>query len=693
MRPAFAIAIGLGALLLFQVQFILGKQLLPWFGGVPAVWSTCLVFFQTLLLVGYAYAHGLTRLPARRQVQVHLVVVGLATATLAARAFGWPSPITPSPAWRPTPDGAPVAQILTLLSVAVGLPYLVLASTGPLLQRWWAAVWPDRSPYRLYALSNAGSLAGLLTYPFLVERMMAVPQQGWLWTISFLIYGAAAAVAARAFARHGHADAGLRAHALDTPAPSAGTQALWFWLAAVAAFLLQATTAWLTVDVAAVPLLWMAPLALYLLTFIIAFEYPRAYHRLVWTLVVMVALGGAIYAVRADTDISPAWHMLAGLSCMAAAGMFCHGELGVRTPHAAHLTRFYLVIAAGGAAGSATVALVAPRVFTSVVEYPLALLLVAAALFSVHARGFRTDLEEEPPWWSRVAAVAVVPLVVGLATYTVQEARDQQADVIVSSRNFFGWVRVREGTSPAGAPYRRLLHGNTIHGTQFTEPGREREHTSYYVPTSGVGQAILRAREEASDGLMVGVVGLGTGTLASYAEAEDHFRFYEIDPQVIALSTATPPVFAYVATTPGEVTIVPGDARLSLDREAPVGFDVLALDAFSSDAVPVHLLTVEAFRLYARHLRGDRSLLAVHVSNRFLDLEGIVRAAGMEADLWSVTVSDVPDGDVAESSTWMVLARDPEALRAFGDPDTEAALPWVSPWTDTWSNLFDVIER
>jgi spermidine synthase len=693
MRIAFAIAIGLGALLLFQVQFILGKQTLPWFGGVPAVWSTCLVFFQTLLLAGYAYAHALTWLPARRQMQVHVALVGLAVALLAARAFVWPSPITPGDGWRPDPDGAPVGQMLTLLTAAVALPYLVLASTGPLLQRWWAAVWPDASPYRLYALSNAGSLLGLLGYPFVVERLFAVPHQGWLWAVGFLAYGAAAIGAARQFDRAGLHDVALKAHVRDTPSPSLGVQAQWFWLAAVAAALLQATTAWLTVDVAAVPLLWMAPLALYLLTFIVAFEYPRVYHRLVWTLLAMVALSGAAAAVKADTDISPAWHMLAGLSCLGVACMFCHGELGARTPHPAYLTRFYLWIAAGGAAGSASVSMLAPRLFTSVVEYPVALVLVALALFSVHARGFRTDLvDDPPPWWARVAAVAVVPLVAGLVSFTVQEARDQQRDVLVSSRNFFGWVRVREGTSLGGAPYRRLLHGNTIHGVQFTAFERELEQTSYYMPTSGVGRALLHARTGERP-LTVGIVGLGTGTLASYGRESDRFRFYEIDPQVIALSSGERPVFTFVSRSDAEVTIVPGDARLSLDREPPVGFDVLALDAFSSDAVPGHLLTVEAFRLYARHLRTDESLLAVHVSNRFLDLEGIVRSAGMEAGLASVTVSDFPDDDASESSTWMLLARSREVLRAFGDPDTEAALPWVRPWTDTWSNLFDVIER
>lgn len=694
MRVAFAIGIGLGALLLFQVQFVLGKQVLPWFGGVPAVWSTCLVFFQTLLLAGYAYAHGLTRLPIRRQVAVHTALLALAALSLTVRAFGWPSPITPDQAWRPAPERSPVGQILVLLTVAVGLPYLVLSTTGPLMQRWWAAVWPERSPYRLYALSNAGSLAGLVTYPFLVERFLAVPRQGWLWSLLFLSYVAAALVATWTYARQGEADARLRATAGDAPAPVLHEHVLWAWLAAAAAALLQSTTAWLTVDVAAGPLLWMAPLAVYLISFIVAFEYPRLYHRLTWTLLLLLTLAGALTAAQADTDWSPAWHMLAGLSLLLAACLFCHGELGVRAPPPVHLTRFYLIVAAGGAAGSAATALLPPVLSTWVIEYPLSMLAVALGLFAVHASAFRASEAARLPWWSRLIAVAIVPTIVGLARFAVLEGRQQQSDVIHASRSFFGWIRVREGEAAGGGRYRRLLHGNTVHGNQFLEPPRDRQPTSYYTVGSGIGQAMawLHARDNGRP-VHAGVAGLGTGTMAAFARRGDVFRMYEIDPQVIAMSTMSPPIFSYVADAEGGVVIVPGDARLSLEREPDNGFDILVLDAFSSDAVPGHLLTVEAFHTYRRHLRDARSLLAVHVSNRFLDLRGIVRTGGAAAGFASVVVAHYPDGDGEESTTWMLLARDRSVLEAFGDPSEAESAPWVRPWTDTWSNLFDVIAR
>jgi hypothetical protein len=694
MRTAFAVAIGVGALLLFQVQFVLGKQVLPWFGGVPAVWSTCLVFFQTLLLGGYAYAHGLTRLPVRRQVAVHLVLLTLAAISLAARSFGWPSPITPDDAWKPLPEGAPVRQILGLLGAAVGLPYLLLASTGPLLQRWWAAVWPDRSPYRLYALSNLGSLAGLLTYPFLVERLLAVPQQGWLWTTLFIGYGGATLAAALTYARQGEADRQLRDTSASVAAPAWREQLLWAWLAAAPAALLQSTTAWLTIDVAAVPLLWMAPLALYLVTFIVAFEYPKVYHRLTWTMLLLVALAGAIAAAQADTDVSPAWHMGAGLAVLLAAGMFCHGELGMRAPAPVHLTRFYLVVAAGGAAGSAATALLPPVLSTWVVEYPVSLFAVALAVFAVYASAFRPADTPRLPWWSRLLAVALVPTMVGLARFTIASGREQQSSVIVSSRNFFGWIRVRESEAPGGGTYRRLLHGNTVHGNQFREPPRRHQATTYYTTGSGVGQAVEWLRDFGPGRLHVGVVGLGAGTMASYAQAGDVFRFYEIDPQVVALSRGPEPVFTYVADAAGEVRIVQGDARLSLERESDNDFDLLVLDAFSSDAVPAHLLTVEAFGLYARHLRDARSLLAVHISNRFLELEGIVRSGGATAGFSAVVVEHYPDGDGEESTTWVLLARDGAVLEAFGDPDAGGGEEvHVRPWTDAWSNIFDVIAR
>src|SRR5690606_31699199 len=369
------------------------------------------------------------------------------------------------------------------------------------------------------------------------------------------------------------------------------------------------------------------------------------------------------------------------------------GELGTRTPAPAHLTRFYLIVAAGGAGGSAATALLPPLLSTWVVEYPLSLMAVALGVFAVYASSYQQRESTMLPWWSRVLAVAVVPSIVGLGRFAVIEGREQQLEVVSASRNFFGWVRVREGEAPGGGRHRRLLHGNTIHGNQFLEPPRRYQPTTYYTEGSGVGRAVGWLHAMHDRPLRIGVVGLGAGTMAAHARTGDLVRIYEIDPQVVALSEGSDPVFTYVSESRGHIEIVPGDARVSLEREEPQGYDLLVLDAFSSDSVPAHLLTVEAFALYGRHLHDERSILAVHVSNRFLDLRGIVRTGGAAEGFSAVVVSHYPasDDEGAESTTWVLLARDPEVLAAFGDVTEGADEPWVRPWTDRWSNLFDVV--
>jgi hypothetical protein len=712
-RAGFGLTIGLGALLLFQVQFIAGKTILPWYGGVPAVWSACLLFFQVLLLGGYVAAHGVARLRPARQVGVYAAAVAAALVWLLARPAAWPSPIVPSDAWKPVGDQWPVVRILVLLAVTVGVPYLVLSITSPLLQRWWADLWPARSPYRLYALSNLGSLVGLVGYPFVVERAFAVEGQGWLWAWGFVVYGAVAGWCMVTFLRHdaGHDTPERAEHALaetegrtlddvgrTSPAPArsglprsgatgsapSGT-ILWFLLAAVGSLLLQSTTTWITLDVGAVPLLWMVPLALYLITFIIAFEYPYLYRRTFWTFVVLVSVcAGAIVLV---SDVGAGWALVAGLSALTASCMVCHGELGVRVPAAAHLTRFYVVIAAGGASGSVFAALIAPRVFTSVLEYPLSLLAVTVLLLAV-ARDSRGGPAPRAPRWRRgigvlLALSGVLLLMVG------EEARARRQGVIWRSRNFFGSVHVTEEAAPSGARLRRLIHGTTLHGMQYVDGPLDREPTAYYARTSGVGR-VMSARAATTSPAHVGLIGLGAGTLAAYARPDDRYRFYEIDPQVVQLSAGPAPLFTFVARAPGAVSLVEGDARLSLEREPPQRFDVLVVDAFSSDAVPAHLLTAEAFALYRRHLRSGQSLLLVHVSNRFLRLADIVRAGGATAGMASVLVVDEPSAEYARTSDWMVLAAETTVLQPFGDPDGWRRPPGPA-WTDRWSSVLDAI--
>ncbi len=450
----------------------------------------------------------------------------------------------------------------------------------------------------------------------------------------------------------------------------------WALLAAVPSALLQATTTRLTQDIAAVPFLWMVPLAVYLVTFIVAFERPSACPRrpLAWLLTAgsLVALG------RWPTPVALA--LTVGL--LGVAGLALHGELSRRAPAPSGLTSFYLAVAAGGAIGSATVALGAPLAFTRVTEYPFGL---AAALLLLAATSVPSARAPKAPGGSQARLVVEAQVLAALivTAVTVAESRVIADETTHASRNFFGTVRVRESAAPDGARYRRFIHGTTLHGLQFLEDPRRREPTAYFTPSSGIGRAMtmLTARREP---IRVAVIGLGIGTLAAYGRPGDRYTFYEIDPQVAALSRAPSPPFTYIEDSAARVEVVVSDGRLALERTLPLGVDLLAMDAFSSDAVPIHLITVEALAAYARHLRDRRSLLAVNIANRHLDLADVVAAAGAASHFSSVLIEGEPQAGLVQATRWMLLSRDPAALAAFGGrrPTTR-----TKPWSDGASNL------
>ncbi len=691
---AFGAAILLAASLLFQIQFVLGKLILPWFGGSASVWSTALVVFQALLLVGYAYAHGIASLPTRRQqLTRHGILVAVVVAMLAWRTLAWPSPVTPGDAWKPDPDAPPAWQIVLLLTGAIGLPFVLLASTSPLLQRWYAdaiatPLGPRRSPYRLYALSNLGSLVGLVSYPLLVEPRLDVFGQGRTWTLAYGLFAIATMGCAWMMrhvpvTHHEWRDEGEVASAQPPSRPSGGRYLLWMTLAAVPAGLLQSTTTKITQDIAAVPFLWMVPLAIYLVTFVLAFEYPRLYHRYVMTALLTAML------VVVHVEWSSTLVVLATiLAAQAMASFALHGELARRAPSPTWLTRYFLIVSAGGVLGSAIVAFGAPLLFDGIIEYPLTLMAAVLVMAMLHVLQ-ATDLEggRARAAWMIATALAILGGVV--AGKTAIEWHALTEDAIFTSRSFYGALRVREQQFDTGETYRRLQHGTTLHGMQYLDEAKARQPVSYYTPSSGVGQA-MAALAVLERPARVGIVGLGTGTLAAYGRPGDTFTFFEIDPQVVALSTARPPLFRYLQDSEAQIVIEGGDARLTLERAAPSGFDLLVLDAFSSDSVPVHLLTREAFALYARHLHDARSVIAVHVSNRYLDLEDVVQAAGAASGFEAVQVEhDLVDNDT-ERTTWMLLARDRAALVVYGD--TYAGTD-TAPWTDASSNLLGVLRR
>ena len=682
----FAATILLSAFLLFLVQPIIAKQILPWFGGTSAVWTTCMVFFQVLLLGGYAYSHFITRrLPRRAQAGLH---IGLLAGSLALL------PIIPREWLKPAGGQDAALAIIVLLAATIGLPYFLLSSTGPLVQKWVAHRFPERTVYRLFALSNFGSLLGLLAFPFAIEPFANSRTQSIVWSWGYVLFAAACAATAWQSAKgDGHAARSpMAAPSADEPAPRAGDYLMWLAFAALGSVLLLASTSHITQNVTSVPFLWVLPLTLYLLTFVIAFEGRggRGWYDPRWgiyfALAFAVAMAAGLSASRGVLDISlavPLYCFGVFFGCL-----FCHGELAQRKPVPRYLTQFYLSLSAGGALGGLFVGLVAPRVFPAYYELPLALAALAALAILVAW----TNRQVARVW---VVATTLTAIVASIATsyYAWYYADFLRGDVILMQRNFYGALRVREQGSGVHQ-IRRLLHGVILHGEQLTNSPDRLDPGSYYSRSSGVGLAI--ASKQAHGPIRLGVVGLGAGTLSAYGRVGDTVRFYELDPDVVKISHEK---FTYLTSCPAKLEFAIGDARLSMERELAARqsqrYDVLAIDAFSSDSIPVHLITREAIEVYRREL-APGGVVAVHISNRFLDLKpvlaNIAAATGMTARL----VSDSPAEETgASSSDWVLLAEDEAPFDHPALVDRVEPMepnPSLSLWTDQFNNLLDVLK-
>ena len=705
----FASTIALSAFLLFLVQPIIAKQILPWFGGSSAVWTTCMVFFQCVLLAGYFYADTMIRrVSPRRQAIVHTALLLVSLAML---------PIVASESFKPVDDTQPVGRILVLLAVTIGLPYLMLSTTGPLVQAWFARRFEQGQVYRLYALSNVASLGALVAYPPLIEPLASVKVQSWAWSVGYVGFAVLAALSAWAGARH--AQARERAQAVEVrpraeesatpaastapeamplaPAPTWAQQLLWLTLAALGSVLLLGTTTHITQNVASVPFLWVLPLVLYLTTFILCFDgqgwyRPRAMLPLA-ALLAAVMLAGLSWRlqltdaapwVAPERSILPVTYAvpLYGLGLFLAC-MFCHGELVRRKPDPLHLTRFYLMVSLGGAVGGLLVGVAAPSVYDWTWEFPQALTLVA-----VLAAGLA--------WVSRAwgqATVATLCAVACLVAYHDYDRYVRQGATDMS-RNFYGTLRVQsvEPDSPLNAR-NRLLHGVIIHGEQYLNPDRQREATTYYGPSSGIGLTLQAMRElRGGQPQRAGLIGLGVGTLATYGRKGDHYRIYEINPQVLELARRR---FTYLSGSEAEIVTPLGDARLVLEREAPQRLDVLAIDAFSSDSIPVHLITREAMQAYARHVVPDGAIV-FHITNRYLDLRGVVRQLADQIGWQAVLVVDEPPATSPQyHSDWVVITRNEWLLGMLQQDGKGTLLPPATgrrPWTDDFNNLFEVLK-
>jgi hypothetical protein len=738
----FALTILISAFLLFQVEFIISKCLLPWFGGTAALWTTTMLVFQCLLFAGYAYAHLVsTRLTETSQRVVHLSVVGLSVAGLLIAAVLWPSPLTPGPNWKPQGPYHPVLAVITITLLSTGLPFFCLSATSPLLQSWYART-SDNSPYRLYALSNLGSLIGLFSYPLVIEPLLKLRVQAWVWFALYVVYASGMVVCAR----------GLRTSspgtisAAETPSskPTVERRILWLVLSACSSVALLAFTNMMTQYVAAVPLLWAIPLGLYLTSFIICFGAPHWYKRGVFQAAYGVAALAALLAIaRGAVRFEVAtFGLLLFVACMV-----CHGELVRLQPCKQRVTSFYLSISAGGALGGFLVGVIAPLVFNRFWEFELSILVAGAlAVFSLWrdegswmnrasawvaipvlavlvgvpwlAAHFSSAVasELEHLRYFAVAAVASAPAVIGLTVVLLrpQEGRKLKplqmavvaflcvlalgflraswgftGKVISRSRSFYGVLEVEESKG-----HLILVHGKTIHGAQATSGMYRNVPGTYFAPNSGIGE-FLRSHPKRNpvSPMRVGIIGLGVGTLAAYGLPGDYFRFYEIDPAVIDLTRGQQALFSYLDASRATIDVVVGDARLSLEREADSqqaqNFDVLVVDAFSGDAVPVHLLTREAIQIYLRHL-APGGAIAIHISNSALDLAPVLLGITRDTDLYGSLVYVGETSYESLSSTWVLLSPDPSVLntpvlRELGSALSVGRRP--VKWTDDYTNV------
>jgi hypothetical protein len=716
----YALSVLLSAFLLFQVQPMIGKYILPWFGGTPTVWSTVLLFFQALLTAGYAYAYWLLgRTRDRLQGAVHLAFLGLSVVLLVVTGLVWPSPLTPGAGWRPVGSDLPIWGIVRILTVAVAIPYLLLASNSTLMQSWFGRDNPSRTPYRLYALSNAGSLLALISYPVIFEPNLTLRVQAYLWSAAYIVFAISTGYLAfrtyRLRSASGAQESGP-AQIDQAQRPGRGVHLLWIGLAACASTLLISVTSQVTQEVAVIPFLWVLPLTIYLLTFILAFSggpwYSRRVYLVAFFILSVISLWMLVKWPPLDIVVQIVVYMLLLFVCC----MICHGELYRLRPDPRFLPSFYLMIAVGGAIGGIYVNLVAPYLFSTglwELQWGLVACGMLAAIVMHYERASAPAIRDKPSRGSK-SRQKVVParralkpdvivtfaLSLLLAVPILLIMRSISTGTLLATRNFYGISRVWEinADEPKLRAY-QLTHGKTAHGFQFADDTLSILPTAFYADTSGVRLA-LNYHPLRPDNLRIGALGLGIGVIAAYGEYGDTIRFYEINPDVIRIAEGQDGYFSFLTRSRADVKVIPGDARVSLERElageGPQDFDLLVLDTFNGDSMPVHLLTKEAFEIYLKHLTPD-GIIAIHVSNRYFDLSQEVYRLADEFNLGAALIQDHGDGIQSYDSVWMLLSRDRNFLQQPAIAARTSPRPsipeGVRVWTDDYSNLLRILKR
>ncbi len=729
-RPLFVATIFAGSFLLFMIQPMVARMALPRLGGAPNVWNSAMLVYQALLLAGYAYAHRLSRLPLRRAASLHLAMLVIAALTLPIALVNLPPPAPGTEVW----------WVPLLFLGTVGPVFFLVSAQAPLMQRWYSAHPDAGEPWALYAASNLGSFSGLIAYPLLAEPLMRIHAQSVLWSLGYALLIVMIALAARA--RWQAPAMVVAASGSDTDEAPVPARRFLYWvlLAAVPSGLLLSTTTHLTTDIVAMPLLWVIPLAVYLLSFVIAFSERRVLAELITRIAPLLLLFTGAMAMN-SRGAGLFGLALGSVGLLFAVSVSLHARMYALRPAASQLTLFYLAMSVGGALGGLFTALIAPLVFDWVWEHPLLVLAAAALVPLVPLVNWHKSPGLEPGM-ARIAAGVIFLVVTILAWFLATEPALQDATLAragmglamallglmlapwrwlfvpalflmmlaqggwdtlstslagARSRSYFGIYTVRDYPD---RQVRTLAHGTTLHGQQSLDPARLREPMSYYGPTSGAGLALAQAQAIYGVAARVGVVGLGAGTLACAHRPGESWTFFEIDPTVLRYSRNG--TFSYVATCAPDAKVVIGDARIELAGLKKASLDVLAVDAFSSDAIPLHLLTNEAFGVYFDAL-ADKGLLLVHISNRFIELEPVLAAIGRKRGLTYVKRDDNPNTHTfVTPSTWVAMSRDPAIIAALGKaapntPWTPLLPPAARVWSDDhasilpfmrWENMF-----
>jgi hypothetical protein len=703
----YSIVIFLSAFLLFQIQPIISRFILPWFGGTPTVWSTAQLFFQILLLGGYAYSHLLTvRWSPHRQTTIHSISLLVAAIFIILMTIYWGVPILPDDRNKPDPLGDPIIHILLILLLGVGLPFFLLSTTGPLLQNWFRLTEKGRSPYHLYALSNAGSMIALISYPFIVEPVMRLKTQAWIWGTLFLIFLFFVGYCAARVRFHLKDVAYIKNIDIGSTKYRYGklkNKSLFYWtiLASIGSTMLLAITNQISQEVAVFPFLWILPLALYLLTFILCFSSEKWYSRNF--IVLGLSISTALFLlILINYPMNIIIQVILYAALLFFGCMVCHGELYKSRPSAVHLTTFYLMVSLGGALGGLFVNLIAPHIFKGFWELHLSLILLYILLIYSLIKDSSSIMHGKRFW---ITAPILLGLFAFLTTFSMLIIRTTVLNVNYISRNFYGIIRVWEPPNKDPS-YSKLTmsHGVTLHGYQFRSDELKTTPTSYYGNLSGISKAIvsLRWRQQSSYGissLRVGVVGLGVGTLAAYGQEGDYFRFYEINPDVINIAQGENAYFSYLSDTDADYEIILGDGRLSLENELlneNNHFDILIMDAFSDGAVPTHLLTKEAFSIYFQHLNPD-GVLAVNVSNHHLDLVPIVVEQGDYFGYNNVLIRNNISDEANTPSSWIILSKDSSIFESPYLYEYRSNYMVnenkIKQWTDDYISMYRIIIR